>query len=181
MTKNKLAPKQQRFVEEYPKDLNGKQAAIRAGYSARSAEVHASRLLSNAKVQSALQAILKARADKAELTAADLLAEIDILATSNIAQIFDFDSDGGIVLKAGKDIPDRARRCIASLELTTDKSGQPIVKVRLWDKVAAQRLAGQHRGMFTEKHEHTGEGGGPIQIKTIEVVRPIAKEGKVDG
>lgn len=177
MAKSKLAPKQQRFIEEYPKDLNGRQAAIRAGYSEKTAQEQSSRLLSNVKVQSALQAALKARADKAELTAADLLAEIDILATSNIAQIFDFDSEGGIVLKAGKDIPDRARRCIASLELTTDKSGQPIVKVRLWDKVAAQRLAGQHRGMFTEKHEHTGEGGGPIQIRTIEVVRPAPKDG----
>ena len=44
-----LNPKQQRFVDEYLIDLNGKQAAIRAGYSEKTAEVQASRLLSNAK------------------------------------------------------------------------------------------------------------------------------------
>jgi phage terminase small subunit len=38
------------FVTEYVKDFNGKQAAIRAGYSPRSAEQQASRLLRSAKV-----------------------------------------------------------------------------------------------------------------------------------
>jgi phage terminase small subunit len=46
-----VTPKQQRFVEEYVIDSNGKQAAIRAGYSPKTAEVQASRLLSNAKVR----------------------------------------------------------------------------------------------------------------------------------
>lgn len=46
-----MTPKQQRFVEEYVIDSNGKQAAIRAGYSPKTAEVQASRLLSNAKVR----------------------------------------------------------------------------------------------------------------------------------
>ena len=46
-----LTPKQARFVEEYLIDLNGKQAAVRAGYAAKAAEVQASRLLRNAKVR----------------------------------------------------------------------------------------------------------------------------------
>ena len=41
----KLRGKQARFVEEYLKDLNGKQAALRAGYSPRCAEVLASQTL----------------------------------------------------------------------------------------------------------------------------------------
>ena len=41
-----LNPKQKRFVSEYLIDLNAKQAAIRAGYSPKTAEVQASRLLS---------------------------------------------------------------------------------------------------------------------------------------
>jgi phage terminase small subunit len=44
-----LTPKQQRFVAEYLVDLNGKQAAIRTGYSAKTAEQQASRLLSNVR------------------------------------------------------------------------------------------------------------------------------------
>lgn len=50
-----LTPKQQRFVEEYLIDLNATQAAIRAGYSAKSAEVQGSVLLRTAKVKHAIQ------------------------------------------------------------------------------------------------------------------------------
>ena len=47
----KLSPKQQRFADEYLIDLNATQAAIRAGYSPKSAEQQGSRLLRNAKVR----------------------------------------------------------------------------------------------------------------------------------
>ena len=46
----KLTPKQMRFVDEWLIDFNGKQAAIRAGYSAKTAEATAARLLRNVKV-----------------------------------------------------------------------------------------------------------------------------------
>ena len=53
-SKGDLNDKQLRFVVEYLTDSNGKQAAIRAGYSPKTAEVQASRLLSNAKVKAAV-------------------------------------------------------------------------------------------------------------------------------
>ena len=53
-SKDDLSDKQLRFVMEYLTDSNGKQAAIRAGYSPKTAEVQASRLLSNAKVRAAV-------------------------------------------------------------------------------------------------------------------------------
>ncbi len=46
-----LTPKQARFVEEYLIDLNATQGAIRAGYSAKTAEVQGSRLLGNCHLQ----------------------------------------------------------------------------------------------------------------------------------
>ena len=50
MKKQTLTTKQKLFVSEYLVDRNAKQAAIRAGYSAKTAEVQGSRLLSNVKV-----------------------------------------------------------------------------------------------------------------------------------
>ena len=50
-----LNAKQQRFVEEYILDLNATQAAIRAGYSPKTAEVTGCKLLRNAKVAAAIQ------------------------------------------------------------------------------------------------------------------------------
>ena len=58
-----ITPKQARFVAEYLVDLNGKQAAIRAGYSPQTAQAQASRLLTNAKVKELVRAATKALMD----------------------------------------------------------------------------------------------------------------------
>ena len=68
MNKQKLTSKQARFVEEYLVDLNATAAAIRAGYSAKSAHVEGSRLLTNAKVAAAISA---AKRERSEVTKVD--------------------------------------------------------------------------------------------------------------
>ncbi len=55
----KLTEKQQRFVDEYLIDLNGTQAAIRAGYSAKTANEQASRLLAKANIKTYIDAQLE--------------------------------------------------------------------------------------------------------------------------
>lgn len=52
MRSDDLTQQQERFVEEYKKDRNGKQAAIRAGYSDKCAAVAASKMLSKEKIAS---------------------------------------------------------------------------------------------------------------------------------
>lgn len=70
--KSKRVP---RFVEEYAKDRNGTQAAIRAGYSPLGADVTAVRLLADARIQ-VLIAEQMERVSKAALyEAADLLRD----------------------------------------------------------------------------------------------------------
>lgn len=83
----KLTAKQQRFVEEYLLDLNGKQAAIRAGYSRKTAEVQASRLLSNAKVAAAIAAAQAARSERTEITADMVLQHWWGIATADANQL----------------------------------------------------------------------------------------------
>ena len=68
MASQTLTPKRQRFVNEYLVDLNAKQAAIRAGYSAHTAAVQGSQLLTKPKVQQAVQAAQAARSIAAEST-----------------------------------------------------------------------------------------------------------------
>lgn len=63
-----LTARQQRFVDEYLKDLNATQAAIRAGYKATTAvAANAARLLTNDKVQEAIEARKQARVERVEL------------------------------------------------------------------------------------------------------------------
>ena len=63
-----LTPKQQRFVEEYLIDLNATQAAIRAGYSEKTAQEQSSRLLSNVMVQEVVQKAKNKLSERTELT-----------------------------------------------------------------------------------------------------------------
>ena len=97
-----MTEKQRRFVEEYAVDGNGKQAAIRAGYSPATAEVQASRLLRDAKVAAAVAEARKARSERTQITADWVLEQQQALVASALAR----DSDGSVEIarKALKDI-----------------------------------------------------------------------------
>ena len=72
----KLPPKQALFVREYLVDLNATQAAIRAGYSAKTAEQQGPRLLGNVGVKAAVAKAQAARSQRLEVKADDVLRDI---------------------------------------------------------------------------------------------------------
>lgn len=72
-----LTPKQQRFVAEYLTDLNATQAAIRTGYSKKTAKEQASRLLTNVNVRAAVDAAQAKLSGKLEITAEKVLRDIE--------------------------------------------------------------------------------------------------------
>lgn len=76
-----LTPKRQRFIEEYLIDLNGTQAAIRAGYSARTANRIATEILSKPDIQRELAARRAALSEKTELTAEWIVRQLKVEAT----------------------------------------------------------------------------------------------------
>src|SRR6186997_2957694 len=90
----KLTPKQWRFVEEYLIDLNATQAAIRAGYSSDSARAIGSENLTKPDVAEAIASRQRARSAKAEVTAADVAAELGKIGFANMADYF-FPGDDG--------------------------------------------------------------------------------------
>lgn len=77
----KLTDRQEAFVAEYLIDLNATQAAIRAGYSEKTAQEQGSRLLSKAMVSDAIAEGAKKRIRKAEITAQDVLEGLYLEAT----------------------------------------------------------------------------------------------------
>lgn len=78
--KRPLTPKQEMFVREYLIDLNATQAAIRAGYSAKTARQIGEENLSKPDIAAAVQAGMNKRAEKALITADEVLANIKRLA-----------------------------------------------------------------------------------------------------
>ena len=74
---SKLTTKQQLFVDEYLVDLNATRAAIRAGYSEKTAEFQASRLLKNVKIEKMLSIRMKARERRTAITHDKVLEDIE--------------------------------------------------------------------------------------------------------
>lgn len=143
-----LTPKQARFVEEYLKDLNATQAAIRTGYSVSSAEVQGCTLLSNPKVAATVKAVVDARSQRTQITADIVLFELLRLAKVDIGQAFDEVGN----LKPIQDIPEDVRRSIASIEVVEEFEGKGAdkeqigwtKKIRFWDKTKALELLGRY-------------------------------------
>ena len=76
----KLTEKQKRFCEEYLIDLNATQAAVRAGYSPKTAEQAAARLLRNVKVQEYLNILREKQSERTQITADMVLKELEKIA-----------------------------------------------------------------------------------------------------
>jgi phage terminase small subunit len=71
-----MTPKQQRFVDEYLIDLNATQAAIRAGYSEKTAYSIGDENLRKPEIAAAIQAAMDERAERTEITADYVLQSV---------------------------------------------------------------------------------------------------------
>ncbi|MDO9950472.1 terminase small subunit [Glaesserella parasuis] len=156
--KSKLTDKQQRFVEEYLIDLNATQAAIRAGYSEKTAQEQSSRLLSNVMVQEAIQEAQNKRAERVNVTQDDVL--------KGLLEI--------ISISTGK-------QKITETELSkVDGSIVPMdVEKVCFEPHAANKaleLLGKHLGMFKDKVEVSADVTNKTVNLTSSEFREIAKE-----
>ena len=87
-----LTPKQERFAEEYLVDLNATQAAIRAGYSAKTAEQQAFQLLQKTSVSDAIQAQRAKVSERTLRTVADVMADIGRVRANAMQPVIDHES-----------------------------------------------------------------------------------------
>lgn len=79
-TTSALTPKQARFVQEFLLDLNATQAAIRAGYSRRTAQEQGSQMLARPEIKAAIDAAKVERSERTEIDAERVLKEIAAMA-----------------------------------------------------------------------------------------------------
>ena len=85
-----LNPKQQRFIDEYLIDLNATQAAIRAGYSQKTAGQQGERLLKNVEIQAALSERMNDRQKRTEITQDMVLQRWWQIATANPNELISY-------------------------------------------------------------------------------------------
>jgi phage terminase small subunit len=134
-----MTPKQEAFVREYLVDLNATQAAIRAGYSAKTANEQGARLLANVSIASAVQAAMDARSERTEITADYVLAGIKEIAERCLQR-------APVMVGRGED-----------RQQVVDEEGR---HVWTFDSTGANKAfenLGKHLKLFTDKVEHSGE------------------------
>jgi len=173
-----LTGKQERFVQEYLVDLNATQAAIRAGYSEKTAKSVGCENLTKPDVAAAIAQRQKKLAAKLEITQERVIAELAKIGFSDIRKIVNWranvtamveDPETGeermavtneVALVSSHEIDDDTAAAISEIS-QTDKGG---LKVKLHDKKGALVDLGKHLGMFKDQVEHSGN-------VVVEVVR----------
>lgn len=157
-----LTAKRARFVSEYLVDLNATQAAIRAGYSLKTATEQGARLLTNVHVQEALQKAMAKREQRTEITQDRVLKELARIGFADIRKVVDWGNSTtvvneitgvteivhGVILRAATDIDDDTASAIAEISETNQG-----LKVKFHDKQAALVNIGRHIGMFVDKSQ----------------------------
>jgi len=178
-----LTAKQQRFVEEYLIDLNATQAAIRAGYSEKTAYSIGNENLSKPDIAKAIEAAQLERSKRTEITADRVLSELGKLGFSNMFDYMRIGPDGDPFTDFSAITRDQAAAIAeVTVEDFKDRRGEDArgvrkIRFKLTDKRAALVDIGRHLGMFKDRFEHTGKDGGAIEfaeLTTAERARALA-------
>ncbi|AUM08788.1 TPA: terminase small subunit [Escherichia coli] len=162
----KLTDKQELFAREYLKDLNGTQAAIRAGYSEKTANEQASRLLANVNVQKFVAELKSARVEQTGIDAAYVLRRLVEIDQMDVLDILLQNGE----LKPIKDWPKVWRTTLSGMdvvEMASADSAALLKKIKWPDKVKNLELLGKHVSVQAFKEqtstEITGADGGPVR------------------
>lgn len=169
MPRRKLTDKQARFVEEYLIDLNATQAAIRAGYSAKTADSKAAQLVANSKVSEAIQAGKEKFSHKLEISAERVLQEIAALAFSDLGDVMRWGPDAeDTELYPSEELKPEHRRAVSSVKIRKmiikasrgEEEDDPNVEesilsteIKLYDKAKALDQLARHLGLFDKDNE----------------------------
>lgn len=164
---NNLNDMQRLFVTEYLIDLNATQAAIRAGYSEKTAMEQGSRLLRNVKIKEAIQIAMDERVKRTEVTQDRVLKELAKIGFADLKDFLrygtekvriDTDNDGNPVYDYKQTVEakssDEVDGTLVS-EVSIGKDGT--FKFKLHDKMAALDKMGKHLGLFNDKEVSTND------------------------
>jgi phage terminase small subunit len=172
MNERKLTRKEAHFVAELddPK-ITQRDAAIRAGFSARKADSIASRLVKKSQVLEAIEKKRSERLRKIGVHADRALTEIARVAFSDLRKLYN--EDGSLMLP--HEWPEEAAGAVAGVEVVEEFEGKGTdrklisytKKVRTYDKVRALELLSKHLGIIGNgKHKDEDEDEGGERVLT---------------
>lgn len=147
-----MTDQQRAFIREYLVDLNGAQAAIRAGYSTERARKTAYELLRHPAIREEVQKAMDERAEEVGITAERVLREVASIAFDDIGNYLEFrtNEESGIVELAIKDSETIDTKNISEISLSKEGT----FKFKLYCKDRALELLGKHLKLFSDRVEH---------------------------
>ena len=149
----KMTAKQRRFCEEYLTDLNGTQAAIRAGYSSKSSYSQANRLLKNAEIKKYIDHLMVDRSKQLSLSARQVVDDHIAIRNMKVSDIL----DDSLHIKPVSEWPDIWQMYVSGVDIKEAfESGKSagevtmtVLKKLKWpDKLKNLELLGKHFGIF---------------------------------
>lgn len=151
-----LTEQQKIFCREYMKDFNGKQSAIRAGYSVRSAAGQASELLTKPNVQKFIKSLQGKAADKHEGLADEIVAELKKIGFSDIKKYLDSDN----TIKDISKLPSELTTVVESIKKTETEFGEDglkkSVQFKLHSKLDALEKLAKYVGLYEADNKQRG-------------------------
>ena len=154
-----LTPKQERFVVAYLLDMNATQAAVRCGYSPKTAKAQGSRLLTNVDIQAAIQRTHARALERNGLTADRTLEELRRVGFSDVRHLF---KDDGSLIPL-RELPPEVSASIASIETVMKNAAagdgvvDRVLKVKFWDKNRALNDLARHFALLVDRVEVSGD------------------------
>lgn len=157
MATKKLTAKQEMFVSEYLKDLNATQAAIRAGYSDKSASRIGVELLNKTQVAAAIAESKAKRLEETKVDANYVLKRLIEIDEMDVCDILDNVGNFKPIIEW----PKCWRRTISGLDIQELMVGEVetvMRKIKWPDKVKNLELLGKHIDVqaFKEQKELSG-------------------------
>ena len=141
----KLTDKQKLFCKYYLINLNATDAAIKAGYSKKTAKDIGCENLAKPNIQEYIQKAMDKRAEKIEITADKVIQEIAKLAFSNASDFMEIDQAGRIGVK---DLTQLDTTFIAGAKESFDKDGIFTgVELKFHDKTKNLDMLMRHLGL----------------------------------
>src|SRR5262245_44453898 len=162
-----LSHKQQRFVDEYMIDFNGTQAAIRAGYSARTAGSQAYQLVTDDRIQAELKARTAKLSEQASITVAEIVERLAAILRATMRDYLRVTAQGELAVDFSRATPQQMA-AVQHVEIDRaageDAEGPRKFRLRLHDKIAAADKLLRYLGAYRERVEVSGPNGGPVQV-----------------
>ena len=165
-----LSLKQASFAREYLVDFNATQAAIRAGYTFKSAGRCACRLLDNSKVRCMILSQMQERNKRIQISQDRVLEELARIAFAEFGDVASWGPEGLTLKNSGELTPEQSAT-ISEVAVSLNRHGRSS-RIKQHDKLKALELLMRHMGMLHDNLKLSGE----LDLAILEKARERAKE-----